>query len=306
VTSEKIAGSANAILQLETGANRVEVGPNIWDFTGSPNFADAILIVTSTAGAQVNVIGNTGRAYNRALRVTSAFVGEFSAKGNKMYSYDANSGVATDVVDIQPGNGAVVDMANNEWTGSAGTDSYRLGSAASTAQYRLSNERTTLQLFIDADVSGTVVVDSCKFQSSTAAAINKNGTELRDTDFAVAPTLTGTGLFTKGCTVAGSAVSSPAALASGASALTLPVTDYVRLDPDAANSSLSGMTARAGGVEVFTVNVDAGAATLTYTNNSGVTEANEYLTDTGADFVDSANKTRAWWYDSTTAKWRNK
>jgi hypothetical protein len=156
------------------------------------------------------------------------------------------------------------------------------------------------------NIAGPFEMRNAKIASSSASTIAKNGARLINNDFGGAPTLSGTLLYTKGNTIAGVAHSSPAALSAGANALTLPVTDYVRLDPNASNSSLSGMTARASGVEVFTVNVDAGAATLTYTNNSGVTEADEYLTDTGADFVDSANKTRAWWYDSTTAKWRNK
>jgi len=293
------------MVNIQTGSARFTFGPNVFDYTTSPTTqCDAIVVQTATAGSQIKLIGNTGRSFDRALRLLSGFVGGLECSDNQLYSND-NGGSST-VVDLQAGNGAIIRMTNNNWTGSAGSDVYKVGNAASTSQYYLTNERTTLQLNVDADVSGAVVIDGGNFASATAAAIAKNGTVLRNVEFAVAPTLTGTGLFTKGCTVAGSPVSSPAALASGASALTLPVTDYVRLDPDAANSSLSGMTARAAGVEVFTVNVDAGAATLTYTNNSGVTEANEFLLSTGADFVDSANKTRTFWYDGTSAKWRDK
>jgi hypothetical protein len=185
------------------------------------------------------------------------------------------------------GNGTYT-LRDNNWVSGSALQPLEISAGSNVV---MDNDRLSMPISVS-NITGPFEMHNTKIASSTASTIAKNGARLINNDFGGAPTLTGTLLYTKGNTIAGVAHASPAALAIGASALTLPVTDYVRLDPNASNSSLSGMTARASGVEVFTVNVDAGAATLTYTNNSGVTEADEYLTDTGADFVDSANKTR--------------
>jgi hypothetical protein len=84
------------------------------------------------------------------------------------------------------------------------------------------------------------------------------------------------------------------------------VTDFVRLTQHASNSTITGLPEMMGGQEYAFVAVGA-SGTLTWDHDSGVAEATELLLSTGADFAaDAVNKSRTFWRDSTTIKWRDK
>lgn len=237
-------------------------------------------------------------AGERPLGISGGVTGPLSITGGRIYggiSTGINFGPDSDTCQLTM-SGVTID--------SASSDDTMLGSNGI-----LYCKSCTFNSPVNFTTLDSLTLDGCEMAptGSGTCTIATAGGRLIENNWGEAPTLTGTLLYTKGNLIAGSGVSSPAALSIGANALTLPVTDYVRLDPNASNSSLSGMTARANGVEVITVNVDGGAATLTYTNNSNVTEADEFLTSTGSNIgADSVNKSRQWWYDGTTGKWRDK
>lgn len=144
------------------------------------------------------------------------------------------------------------------------------------------------------------------FMSTTADTFATRGAIFEDNDFNVHPTLSDLA-FVKGNTIRGENMYTPAVLASGSQELTQRyVTDFVRLTQHASNSTITGLPEMMGGQEYTFVAVGA-SGTLTWDHDSGVTEATELLLSTGADFAaDAVNKSRTFWRDSTTIKWRDK
>jgi hypothetical protein len=146
----------------------------------------------------------------------------------------------------------------------------------------------------------------CNFLSTTADIFDTRGTIIENNDFNVHPTLLDLA-FVKGNTIRGENQYTPAVLSSGSQDLTQRyVTDFVRLTQHASNSTITGLPEMMGGQEYTFVAVGA-SGTLTWDHDSGVTEATELLLSTGADFAaDAVNKSRTFWRDSTTIKWRDK
>jgi hypothetical protein len=154
--------------------------------------------------------------------------------------------------------------------------------------------------------TGPVYIRNAMMQSSTATSIAEPNTILDGNNFAVAPTLTGTTLATSNNRVADAKVLSPSALGTTSNDLALGVTDTHRLDPNAANTVLSSIVARAGGTTITIICVDAGAATLTLLDDDGATgtAANRIVTPDGADIVLSNNETVVLQYDATAQRWK--
>lgn len=172
------------------------------------------------------------------------------------------------------------------------------------ARIELVNPTITGKLSIESGITGPFIIKGGDSSSSSAAAIG-DPIELIEHNFAVAPTISVAGVYTRGCTVAGSHIASPSALASGTTDnYQLPVTDYVRLDPNASNSVLGGLVAFAGGTEKTLINVDAGAATFSLDDDgAGSTAANRY---TFAALSVAAGEQATVLYDPTSALWRLK
>ncbi len=138
--------------------------------------------------------------------------------------------------------------------------------------------------------------------------IQEPGAIYEDNNSAAAPTISSaTNLATKGNRVADALELSPSALSSGNNNdYALGVTDTHRLDPNASNSTLTSIVARAGGTRVTIICVDAGAATLTILDDDGATgtAANRIVTPTGADIVLSNNESVVLQYDATSQRWK--
>jgi len=141
-----------------------------------------------------------------------------------------------------------------------------------------------------------------------SVVIQEPGAIYEDNNSAAAPTISSaTNLATKGNRVADALELSPAALSSGNNNdYALGVTDVHRLDPNASNSTLTSIVARAGGTRVTIICVDAGAATLTILDDDGATgtAANRIVTPTGADIVLSNNESVVLQYDATSQRWK--
>ena len=107
--------------------------------------------------------------------------------------------------------------------------------------------------------------------------------------------------------IAASMTSSPSALASGSTNdYALSIADNQRLDPNASNSTLTGIVACADGTEKTITNVDAGAATVILDEGATAsTDANEF-TFVGGDLTIPAGQSATIKYDGTSAKWRLK
>ena len=104
----------------------------------------------------------------------------------------------------------------------------------------------------------------------------------------------------------GLAAISPAALASGTTADYSGIggASFARLTPNAANSTISGITGGTDGLYLTVVNV-AGSGTLSFTNeDAGSTAANRIITSTGATVTLNTNDTATFIYDATTSRWR--
>jgi len=142
--------------------------------------------------------------------------------------------------------------------------------------------------------------------NSPGGTIAEPSTVIDGHNFAAAPTLSGATLFTSGNSVADNKVATPSALGTTSNDLALGVQDTHRLDPNAANTVLSSIVARAGGTTVTIICVDAGAATLTLLDDDGATgtAANRIVTPDGADIVLSNNETVVLQYDATAQRWK--
>lgn len=155
----------------------------------------------------------------------------------------------------------------------------------------------------------TFLIQDTQFPSGNAAAfgVTTSGKVL-DSTFATAPTVTTPSLILVADNQIGTqSTSSPAALASGSTDnYALSIADNHRLDPNAANSTLTGIVAWEDGTEKTITNVDAGAATVTLDEGATAsTDANEF-TFVAGDLVIPAGQSATIKYDGTSDKWRLK
>lgn len=151
---------------------------------------------------------------------------------------------------------------------------------------------------VDNTVSGgTASIISC----FTSLKADGNEWSLAPTDNTPSKT------FARGNRIAAVDTSSPSALASGSTNdYALSIADNQRLDPNAANSTLTGIVACADGTEKTITNVDAGAATVTLDEGATASvDANEF-TFVGGDLTIPAGQSATIKYDGTSAKWRLK
>jgi hypothetical protein len=137
------------------------------------------------------------------------------------------------------------------------------------------------------------------------ATLAEPSTVIQDNNFAGTVTLSGATQFTSGNSVSDSKSVTMAALASGVNNdVALPVTDQVRLDPNASNSTVTSFVARADGTEVTIICTDAGAATITIDSSAATgTAANKIMCPGDTDIVMSTGERIVIKYDATTSLW---
>jgi hypothetical protein len=135
-------------------------------------------------------------------------------------------------------------------------------------------------------ITGPVRIKNARFQSATATVFVEPSITIENTNFAVAPTLTGATQFTSGNSVADAKSVSATALAASQNNYALPVTDTVILTTSGTNNySITGFAARAAGTRVVIVNGDA-TDTITLEHADGSSSAANQIRGTGgADVV---------------------
>lgn len=232
-------------------------------------------------------------------RVESVFTFRITCTGNVLIEKNDIGTTFTAANSLTPcaGNGTYT-LRDNTWTTGAANTPLQIDAGV---RVTIDGDRCTTGHMTVAAISGPCEIRNMNLPSATASTFAHTGTRLIENNFAVAPTLS-VACYTRGNMVAGSAISSPTALNSGTTNnYQLPVTDYVRLDPNASNSTLSGLVAFTGGTEKVLLNADAAAAQVILDDSGGGSSAaNQFAF--GATTLDT-NDLATIWYDSTASLW---
>lgn len=263
-----------------------------------------------TSGADIRALVLTGSLSTDSLEITNCSfrgkqdwsVSAFSYAGNLKTSgcyFYGNGGPESSLFQLSAGG--TWQSVNDTWEAN---DPGNKVSFAGGGRIELVNPTFLCMFNITSGITGPFVIRGGSSPSANACVIADDNVYIYDHDFAVEPTISAV-IFHEGCMVAGAKIATPATLASGSQELALGIRNIYRIAPNASNSTITGMSARAGGVRIVTINVGATAETLTYDHDSNVVQATEFLSSTGADIVDSPNKLREWVRDNTAGKWRN-
>lgn len=271
-----------------------------------------------SGGTRVNLNNVHVYSANEAgLEVTSGFAGTLNINGGQYYAGTGPQGHylcqnASAIVSVS--GGAIFRSAGDDDQVYSNNGNLYLRDVVSYCPVNFTSGVDTLEMT-------DVVVNKGAAGSSTVAAPNAkiadcdftgtttiSGTDQRveNCNFSTAPTISGaTRLYTSENSVAGSKVSSPSALASGANDdYQLPITDTVRISTNAGGSTLTSMAGFASGTRKLLINTTAGDLTMDHAAATG-TAANRLTFSTGADIVVSQNESIELIRDVTSTTWRD-
>jgi hypothetical protein len=241
-------------------------------------------ISLSTTGTGHQVYNNDVQTPSWPFRISSTFVGTAAVRNNKFINASfLNS--SSKLTSLSPGNGAFIDYSGNQW-GNAASSSAVTYEGTSSATHRCINETYYTEVEVASALTGTQNLwKECKFLDGTNSSdFLDAGTRIEDCEFAIAPTLTGATLFTRGNSVAGSARTS-VALAANQDNYAWPITDTVIFTTTGtANYDITGVVARAPGSPIKAVNGDA-ADNVTIKHDVTSTDANRFNVNAGTDIV---------------------
>jgi hypothetical protein len=268
-------GSSYALLSVTGGTNLKVANSNFESLhgTGSP---DVKGFQISGGSDEIDLVNSTFRG-SRQLGVRwTSFTGRIRSTG---CFFGGTAG--PEAVQISMGSTAVYTSVNDTFDGSPTSNEIAFNGGG---RAEFTNPTFTGKLSVEASITGPFIIRGGNSSSSTAAAIVEPSVVIESHNFAVAPTLTGATLYTKGNSVADSKSASPTAIAATANNYAAPVTDVVVFTLTG-NQSMTGVAAWAPGTQKLFVNGD-GADTLTLEHaDAGSSAGNQFFGSGSADVV---------------------
>jgi hypothetical protein len=265
-------GTSHSLLSISGGTDIKVVNSDLAakHGTGAPNVSGLLI---SGGSDEIALTNNTFRGnQDWGVRVAT-FTGTLRTTNNLFGGVTGPESVQS-----QLGSAAVWISTNDIFEATTTSNEIAFNGGGRT---ELINPTFTGKLSVETGVTGPFIIRGGRSTSSTAAAISEPSVIIQDHNFAVAPTLTGATLNLSNNKVADSeSVTVAAAIAATANNYVLPVTDVVIVTLTG-NQSMTGIAARANGVETILVNGD-GADTLTLEHQDGGSDAGNRITGTGA------------------------
>lgn len=259
-------------ISLEPQALRIN-GKTSDPATTGPFTADTLVIIAKDAlGATTNAI--------RAFFIIDSQQGRVQPRRN---GADVSGGDGPLNWDFVEGSNITIAASND-----GDTVVYRISSSASS----VSPANPSAQVGL-ATVNGS----ASTFMRSDAAP---------QLDQSIAPTWTGAHDFENAISFSGAGVISPTALASGNTddwnPTGLAASSIIRVTPNAAGSTLRGITAPSTPKLLYLLNLGSGVLTLS-NQSIGSTAANRFILGASTVSILSGQAVRLW-YDNTTSRWR--